>query len=155
MTEFFKINKTKIWISVLIIIISLISFYMALKNQCSDSCPTDYSQAILIIISVIIAGLPIFLISLLYDTFNLHRSNFMDLIFLIGGIIVSIFYVYFISCLIVKMKKRWWILLIVIVIISLLAYYFIKIKLGTPVYNSINPNIKEQISRLVLNKSNN
>lgn len=110
--ELLKIEKSKIIASITLILISLFLGFLVIANQryCEPGfpCPTNYGQLIPFIILIVIAGWP-FLLMLGIEKLIFARIDWIhakDIPFLVVALVLSIFYIYFLSCLLVFIYKK-------------------------------------------------
>ena len=110
--EFFKIEKNKIIVFVILVLISLFLGFLVIANQrvCEPSfpCPTNYGQLVPFIILIVIAGWP-FLLMLGIEKLIFTRVDWIhakDIPFLIIALFLSIFYMYSLSCLFILIYKK-------------------------------------------------
>lgn len=110
--EFFKIEKSKIIVFIILVLISLFLGFLVIANQrvCEPDfpCPINYWQLIPFIILIIIVGWS-FLLMLGIEKLIFTRVDWIhakDIPFLIIALILSILYVYFLSCLFVFVYRK-------------------------------------------------
>jgi hypothetical protein len=110
--EFFKIEKSKIIVFVILVLISLFLGFLVIASQrmceVGGNCGINYIQLVFFIILIIIAGWP-FLLMLGIENLIFARVDWIhakDIPFLIAAFILSILYLYFLSCLSVFIYRK-------------------------------------------------
>jgi hypothetical protein len=109
---FLKIEKSKIFAFIILILISLFLVFLVLSNMghCESGfeCPIDYGKVIPLILILLIAGWP-FLLMLGVEKLIFTRVDWIhakDIPFLITALILSVFYMYFLSCLFILIYRK-------------------------------------------------
>lgn len=110
--EFFKIEKSKIMVFIILVLISLFLGFMIIATQSvcevGADCGINYMQLVPFIILIVIAGWP-FLLMLGIEKLIFARVDWIhakDIPFLIVALGLSILYEYFLSCLLVFIYKK-------------------------------------------------
>lgn len=110
--EFFKIEKSKVILSVILVILSLLMAYLTVQSQvmCETgfACSINYAQITFFIILIILAGWP-FLLMLGVEKLIFTRVDWIhakDIPFLIIALVLAIIYIYFLSCLLVFIYRK-------------------------------------------------